>query len=126
MTELDGLASNVTPLGDAAKAALDVVSTKVRTHGSSLKVQTSKGNYLSTLAIRSEQVKFANADTSWERNMDDLILRVALWQLDHWSDRSTLLGVDSSRNDLTGASRVVLLTFDRNCEPQVHRVLVSR
>jgi len=115
VTELDGLCSNTSALGAAAKAALDFVAGHIRSHGTSLKVQTSKGNYLSSLTVRSEQIQLGNRG-SWERNMDDLILRVALWQLEHWHDRSSLLEQyrDSADNDFAGASRVVLLSFDRN------------
>jgi hypothetical protein len=35
--------------------------------------------------IYSEQVDFQDA-ASWERNMDDLILRAAIWQEEHWID----------------------------------------
>ena len=79
--ELDGLASDSSPLGEAAKAASGSIVSHLRTHGISLKVLTSKGNYLSNLNIRTEQVDFDDGrETSWERNMDDLILRAAIWQ----------------------------------------------
>jgi hypothetical protein len=112
ITELDGISSNASQLGDAAKAAISYIISHVRSHSMSLKVQTSKGNYLSTLNVRSEQVDFGRE--SWERNMDDMILRVAIWQDDHWVDRSTILGEASQVT--TGAAKVVLMSFDRNCE----------
>ncbi|EJD53809.1 hypothetical protein AURDEDRAFT_180216 [Auricularia subglabra TFB-10046 SS5] len=116
ITELDGLAQNHSPLGQAAKEALKFITSSIRTCSSSLKVQTSKGNYLSSLVVRSEQVQFSKHEGSWERNMDDLILRSALWQLEHWVDRSSLLPGASNSNNMVDdtSSRVVLLTFDRN------------
>jgi len=119
VTELDGLIQNPSPLGQAAKEAMRFISDAIRTHGSSLKVQTSGGNYLAnSLVVHSEQVTFSKEEGSWERNMDDLILLSALWQQEHWVDRSSLLsgttGSDAMADD--GTSRVVLLTFDRNRE----------
>jgi hypothetical protein len=111
--ELDGLASNPTALGEAAKAALEFVVSHVRSHSDTLKVQTSRGNYLSSLSVRAEQVDFDDPD-SWERSMDDLILKSAIWQDDHWVDRSALLKVEQSSERLKGAAKVVLLSLDRN------------
>ncbi|TDL19150.1 hypothetical protein BD410DRAFT_877077 [Rickenella mellea] len=76
------------------------------------KVQTSKGNYLSTLVVRSEQVEFS--DASWGRNMGDLILRAAVWHDGHWANRSAILSANVDERDTTGAAKVVLLSFDRN------------
>jgi hypothetical protein len=75
--ELDGLASNASQLGDAAQSAIAYVSSHIRSHSMLLKVQTSKGNYLSSLSIRTEQVDFQD-EASQERNMDDLILHAAM------------------------------------------------
>jgi protein SMG6 len=113
--ELDGLASNPTALGEAAKAAMGFVASHVRSHSDALKVQTSRGNYLSSLSVRAEQVDFDDPD-SWERCMDDLILKAAIWQDDHWVDRSALLKVEQSSERLKGAAKVVLLSLDRNRE----------
>jgi len=49
--------------------------------------------------------------------MDDLILKAALWQDGHWTDRSALLRGVGPRNSPPpeGAyARVVLVSFDRN------------
>ena len=106
--ELDSQSSNVSQLGDAATAALRYITSHVKSHAISLKVLTSRGNYLSNLNVRTEQVDFAS--NMWERNMDDLILRAAMWQDEHWIDRSSMLNVDLSGKDLAGASKVVLLS----------------
>ncbi|KZV65821.1 hypothetical protein PENSPDRAFT_655393 [Peniophora sp. CONT] len=120
--ELDGLASASSTasdpfasqseqaqeeLGKIAKSAVDMLSSLIRTHSSSLKVQTSRGNYLSSLVVRRESVDFDGSPGGWERCMDDLILRAAVWQDEHWVDRSGSEGMES-------ASRVVLCTLDRN------------
>ncbi|EJF65625.1 hypothetical protein DICSQDRAFT_77263 [Dichomitus squalens LYAD-421 SS1] len=109
--ELDSQAhGNATPLGQAAAAALKYITASIRTHSASLKVQTSRGNYLTNLNVRTEQVDFSS--NTWERNMDDLILRAALWQDEHWADRSSMLKADATK-DTAGAAKVVLLSFDR-------------
>jgi protein SMG6 len=113
--ELDGLSSSSSSsLAITAKSALDYISSHLKSHSLSLKVQTSKGNYLSSLSIRTEQVDFHDHD-SWDRNMDDLILRAAIWHDEHWLDRSAMLrsGEDVTR-DTNGATKVVLLSLDRN------------
>jgi protein SMG6 len=115
--ELDGLSSNTSQLGEAAQAALSFITSHVRSHSTSLKVQTSKGNYLTSLAVRTEQVDFGDAQ-SREQCMDDLILKAAIWQDEHWIDRSSML-MDESENkkkDIAAgrAVKVVLLSLDRN------------
>lgn len=120
--ELDGLSSNISPLGEAASAASEYINSHLRSHSISLKVQTSKGNYLTNLSFRSEQVEFSVGDQGWERSMDDLILRAAVWQSEHWVDHSGLLksvggetGVgEGGGNEM--ASKVTLVSFDRNRE----------
>ena len=109
--ELDGLINNPTPLGQTAQAAMQYITSIIRTHSTSLKVQTSKGNYLTTLNIRTEEVNFSSGNV--ERSMDDLILKAAIWQDEHWADRSSILGVTGQ--NVNGAVKVVLLSLDRNC-----------
>lgn len=109
--ELDQQSNSMTPLGEAAATAMKYITTHIRSHSSSLKVQTSRGNYLTNLNVRTEQVDFSS--NTWERNMDDLILRAALWQDEHWVDRSAMLkSEDAAQKDVSGAVKVVLLTFD--------------
>jgi protein SMG6 len=110
--ELDGLSSNPSQLGEAAQAAMTYLSSHIRSHALSLKVQTSKGNYLTSLSVRAEQVDFA--DGTSERNMDDLILKAAIWQDEHWVDRSAMLKANAVAND--SSVKVVLLSLDRNCK----------
>ncbi|KAG8865920.1 hypothetical protein FRC20_009286 [Serendipita sp. 405] len=128
ITELDGISNNHTELGKVASEASQYVTSHIRSHSTSLKVQTSRGNYLTTLNVRSEQFDFFSGDRrrrsggekggqSWERSLDDLILRAALWQEAHWIDRSELLrGLTSNQrtHGSSDAAKVVLLTFDRN------------
>lgn len=79
-----GLASNHTPLGEAAVAVSAYIVAHLHTHSASLKILTSRGNYLQNLNIRTEQVDFDEGEgTLWERNIDDLILRAVIWQNTH-------------------------------------------
>lgn len=123
--ELDGLSSNASAqLGDAAQAAMAYISSHVRSHTLSLKVQTSKGNYLCSLNIRTEEVDFAVSGNNADRTMDDLILKAAIWQDEHWVDRSSMLSADPvAPKDLQRAVKVVLLSLDRNCMSYL-RILV--
>ena len=107
VTELDGLSREPAPLGPSAKAAVTYLESRIRTHSLCLKIQTSKGNYLSDLLIRTE----SHERREDERTMDDRILNIASFQLDHFVDRSSILGSGGSRGD---ATKVVLVTFDRN------------
>ena len=117
--ELDGLSTNVTQLGEAADAAMRYISSHIRSHTLSLKVQTSKGNYLTSLNVFTEEVDFDSSNT--EKNMDDLILKSAIWQDDHWVDRSAMLKVAPlTPSDTANAVKVVLLSLDRNREFLVH------
>lgn len=119
--ELDGLsktsANSAPQLIEAAQSALAYLSSHVRSHSMSLKIQTSKGNYLTSLSVRTEHVDF-DAHGNWERNMDDLILKAAIWQDEHWVDRSSMLrqGHFLTSSDRAGVIKVVLLSLDRNCQ----------
>ena len=53
--------------------------------------------------------------------MDDLILRAAIWQKDHWVDRSAFFKLDANR-DISGAAKVVLLSFDRMRKHESHLI----
>jgi len=123
ITELDGLASpngNQPQLAEAAQAALAYVSSHLRSHALSLKVQTSRGNYLTSLSIRTEEFDFTfgggEGVENKGRNMDDLILKAAIWQDEHWVDRSALLRGNSPslQGQTLSGTKVVLLTLDRN------------
>ncbi|KAF8119990.1 hypothetical protein EV363DRAFT_1377288 [Boletus edulis] len=49
--ELDGLCSNTSQLGETAQEAIAYITSHIRSHAMSLKVQMSKGNYLTTLSV---------------------------------------------------------------------------
>ena len=57
--------------------------------------------------------------------MDDLILKEAIWQDEHWVDRSSLLKVEQSSERTKGAAKVVLLSRDRNCAYLVFPLTVA-
>ncbi|KAF8326386.1 uncharacterized protein EI90DRAFT_3127987 [Cantharellus anzutake] len=115
VTELDGLSKNNSPLGNAANDALAYLTSAVPANSSSLKVQTSKGNYLRTLSVRAENIDFHD-DSNTDKTMDDLILRSASWQAEHFVDRQLFLpGLQGSIMTPTSrTAKVVLLSFDRN------------
>jgi len=96
--------------------ALNYLISAVPAH-STLKVQTSKGNYLRTLSVRSENVDFSHG-SNHDRNMDDLILRSAAWQAEHFFDYRSLTpspdGAGPAQQPEMGTSKVVVLSFDRN------------
>lgn len=112
--ELDGLKSNASSqLSEAAEDALKYITSHIRTCSTSLKVQTSKGNYLTSLNVRTEEVDFSSGKA--ERSMDDLILKTAIWHDEHWIDRSAMLKSDGIQA-VANPVKVVLLSLDRNCE----------
>ena len=93
---------------------MSYLEARIRTHASCLKIQTSKGNYLSDLLIRTEHLDFRGTDVKPEtvsRTMDDLILNIASFQTEHFIDRSQLLGLEGAS---ISATKVLLVTFDRN------------
>lgn len=125
ITELDGLSKQPAPLGQAASAAVSYLESHIRSSAISLKVQTSKGNYLSDLVVRTESLDRTSpqsatnvdAETIRAQTMDDFILRVAVSQMTNFNDRSAILGVKSDAaydEKKRTAAKVMLLTFDRN------------
>ncbi|KAF8681403.1 Large family of predicted nucleotide-binding domains [Rhizoctonia solani] len=110
VTELDGLSRQ----SEAAQRAISFLEAQVRSGqgvGLGLKIQTSRGNYLPSLAVRAEQLWGSNG--GWERNMDDFILRSAMWQMDNFIDRSGFLSTPSANGEGVKA-KVVLVSSDRN------------
>jgi len=83
------------------------VASHVRSHSNTLKMQTSQGSYLSSFSVCAEQVNFDDPN-SWKRSMDNLILKVVVWQDDNWVNRSALLMVEQSSKRLKGVAKVVL------------------
>jgi predicted ribonuclease YlaK len=121
--ELAVLPSNVSQLGEAAQNAMLYMTTHIKSHSTSLKVQTSKGNYLVTLNVFTEDVDFTASGNSADRTMDDLILKAAIWHEEHWVDRNELLKADPAVTDDANPAKVVLLSLDRNCKPFTHSSL---
>lgn len=111
VTELDGLSKNPAPLGTEAQAAVSYLEARIRTHALCLKIQTTRGNYLTDLLIRAEHLDFHSSAHEASRTMDDMILNVAAFQREHFVDRSALLGMPAAA---AGATQVLLVTFDRN------------
>ena len=76
--ELNSLSANTSQLGEAADTAMTYISTHIQSHVLSLKVQTSKGNYLTSLSVRTEEVSSNSNYACGEKKMDDLILKAAI------------------------------------------------
>lgn len=121
ITELDGLARQ----SANARRAVQFLEANVKAGqgvGLGLKVQTSRGNYLSSLVVRAEQfggngLGGANgAGGGWERNMDDFILKSAMWQAENFVDRSAFLAEGSGEVGCVSGmkTKVVLVSSDRN------------
>ncbi|KAG8685775.1 hypothetical protein FRC09_014537, partial [Ceratobasidium sp. 395] len=111
VTELDGLARQ----SAGAQRAVSFLETHMRAGqgvGLGLKIQTSRGNYLPSLVVRAEHL---GGGGGWERNMDDYILKSALWQAENFMDRSAFLegGAEVEMTDGVKA-KVVLISSDRN------------
>ncbi len=70
-------------------------------------MQTSRGSYLSSFSVCADQVDFDDPDL-WKWSMDDLILKVAVWQDDNWVSRLALLMVEQLSKQLKGVAKVVL------------------
>ena len=119
ITELDGLQKNPEPLGPRAKAALHYTETHIRSHGKWLKGQTSRGNYLPDLTVRSEDIDFGKDDgeETRARSLDEIILRAVNWQQAHFVDRLAILS-DNPFKDREkvkeDTAKAVLVTLDRN------------
>lgn len=115
MTELDGLKRREGDVGQRAQDAINVLESKVKSHSTNLKVQTSRGNYLNDLRFRTEEIDFAaNHDGMAEertysdsldknedgkraiaRSVDDVILRCLSWQAgSHFRNRLLLFCPD--------------------------------
>ncbi|KAM0789307.1 hypothetical protein ACM66B_000146 [Microbotryomycetes sp. NB124-2] len=124
VTELDGLKRNETDIGSAAHEAILYLETAVKTCSRVLRVQTSRGNYLHDLTIRSESIDFsAEGDRPGSgyfshesaRSMDDVILRAVAWQQEHFTNRLFMLNPSADKTKVAPDScKVVLITFDRN------------
>jgi len=80
VTKPDGLSKNASPLGNAANGALAYLTFAASANSTSLKVQTSH-----TLAVRAKNIDFS-LNSNADRTMDDLVLRTASWQAEHFVD----------------------------------------
>ena len=122
ITELDGLRRNDSALGNAAEIAVIFLESAISRYSRYLKVQTSRGNYLKDLTIRSENIDFAGELDSpgalshdSARNMDDVILKAVGWQKDHFTNRLALVNPGIDRKSVPAdAAKVILVTADGN------------
>ncbi|KAH9814891.1 hypothetical protein DFH28DRAFT_1082641 [Melampsora americana] len=151
ITELDGLKKGNHSIGSQsnthqnhnnkdrlsldATEAIKYLESSIKTKSKWLKIQTSKGNYLRDLSIRNEKINFqdhnnhrSNFDqvgfsTDHAYNLDDLVLRATMWQIEHFNHPSIKPDQNakteeefkedhSSKHQM--AEKVVLVTLDRN------------
>lgn len=127
ITELDGLRRNDNELGQEAERAIQFLEARIRSHAKYVKVQTSRGNYLSDLSCRSEDIDFTwqgsvgsgapvashqldavasgnETKSVAARNVDEVILRILAWQTDKFVDRRNLLRSSAAANSAAGTS----------------------
>ncbi|KAG2185018.1 hypothetical protein INT43_000931 [Umbelopsis isabellina] len=105
VTELDGLRTNPSTLGRAAKEALEYLeqllppNTPHANRPHNIRIQTSHNNFLHDISVRSEQFMWGETD----RNLDDLVLSVCLW----WT-------LQPATGAPPGVEKACLVTSDRN------------
>ncbi|CAG8796276.1 28038_t:CDS:2 [Gigaspora margarita] len=111
ITELDGLKLNPPPLGTAASEAIKFLEQALSPSNrmKKLKVQTSKGNYVSGISF-SEEFDFGDGEDK-KKNLDDLILGICLWHAKNHAESSFN---NHSEKESNNKEVVVLLTNDRN------------
>jgi predicted ribonuclease YlaK len=130
VAELDGLSKQTADreaAGLQARAALSYLKDNIRKYSTQLKVQTTKGNYLTHLNVRTEMRENGQGPGGRGVNMDERILGVAEFQRDQWVDRSILLQplraaegaqMAAVKAEQEGGgkdkAKVVLVTMDRN------------
>lgn len=141
LTELDGLSRNTSDasLTNRARTSVQFLESAVRTHSKWLKVQTSRGNYLSDVRVRTEDLS-TGVGREGRRTLDEVILSAFTWQLEHWVDRLPLLCPSSPSADLSSGGladldtqrakvvegktpKVVLCTLDRGLRLRGRAVL---
>ncbi|TIB71831.1 hypothetical protein E3Q23_03635 [Wallemia mellicola] len=89
ITELDGLSKSDNALGNAALIATSYLDVAVE-RSKSLKIQTSKNNFLNDLTMRYEDYAVGGMEGFEERKtLDDVILDVAKWQNNNWVERNS-------------------------------------
>ncbi|CAG8506364.1 8390_t:CDS:2 [Paraglomus occultum] len=110
ITELDGLSHNPPPLGSASAEAITYIEqTLLAKRYRKLKIQTSKGNYVSDINFK-EMFDFGEGENK-RKNLDDLILGICCW---HISNQNSSTRQTRNDSDLNNSATVVLLTNDRN------------
>ncbi|WWC62026.1 uncharacterized protein I303_104613 [Kwoniella dejecticola CBS 10117] len=123
ITELDGLSKEPGPLGENSKRSIKYLESHIRSHNLNLKVQTSKGNYLNDLSIRTElSVSGRDSVDDTEdiaRTMDDKIVNIANFANENFMDRSGLLkrasgDASGKAREGSGADKVIVISNDRN------------
>ncbi len=110
---MDGLKFNPPPLGSAASEALAYLKEILSNKSKKVKIQTSKGNYLTGINFR-EEFDFGDGEEK-KKNLDDLILGICLWHTEHHEKNGVRDKTNEKRTNNDYKNEVVvLLTNDRN------------
>jgi len=118
ISELDDLVQSGEPSSkQMAQTATEYLDTIMKAGTKSIKILTSKGNYLTNLMIRSEDIDYQHAPgktkaAKYESKMEELLLTATKWQADHFIDRSALLGVELDHQARSLAAKSCLLTLN--------------
>ncbi|CAG8719399.1 11355_t:CDS:1, partial [Dentiscutata erythropus] len=110
VTELDGLRFNSPPLGTAASDAIAFLE-QAMSNKKKLKIQTSRGNYVSGINF-SEEFDFGDGEDK-KKNLDDLILGICLWHAKNQEENGSYSKTSKEKIN-NEKEAVVLLTNDRN------------
>ena len=134
VTELEGLTKRPGVIGQRAQKAIDYLSANLKSKTNYLKVQTSRGNYLSDLRFRTEDIDFSSLPNNRggeeeghgddnhkvARSIDEVIVFCLEWQVKNFTDRSAILCKDreeiiKTQSQITKDTfKAVLITLDVN------------
>lgn len=132
VTELEGLTKRSGIIGQRAQRAIDYLSNNLKAKTSYLKVLTSRGNYLSDLHCRTEEIDFSKIPATGgvekedenhhrtARSIDEVIIHCLEWQTNHFLDRSAILLKDpeemrSVQSQVSKETyKAALITLDKN------------
>lgn len=110
LTELDSLKNSPGAFSGPASKAIAYVEHQVRLLPLHLKVQTSRGNYLSCLKLRQEELDLRQSGL---KTTSELVLQAAQWQQTHFINRLALLNPSAPRSPPDDVSKVAVVSFDR-------------
>lgn len=132
VTELEGLTKRPGVIGQRAQKAIDYLAANLKSKTNYLKVQTSRGNYLSDLRFRTEDIDFSSLPNNrgmeegddenhkMARSIDEVIVYCLEWQVKNFTDRSAVFcknreDMIKTQSQVTKETyKAVLITLDVN------------